>query len=168
MKLIIEIPIDLLERTKSGDYNFGDDLARNEIIAHGIPYNPSGDLISRSALKTELEEYRHDETRYVSDEEQAQNILLDNVLEDIDKAEAIDLWQIRQEATENALKKAEELYARPKGEWIPMSPDCRGYSESFKCSICGAYIYPRCLEKELDYNFCPYCGADMGGDKENG
>ena len=52
------------------------------------------------------------------------------------------------------------------GEWIPMSTDCRGYSESFKCSICGAYIYPRYLEKELDYNLCPYCGADMGGKEE--
>lgn len=51
--------------------------------------------------------------------------------------------------------------ARPQGEWIPMSTDSRGYSESFKCSICGAYIYPRCLVKELDYNGCPYCGAAM-------
>lgn len=50
---------------------------------------------------------------------------------------------------------------RPKGEWIPMNPDCRGYSDYFKCSICGAYIYPRNAEKELDYNGCPYCFADM-------
>ncbi len=55
---------------------------------------------------------------------------------------------------------------RAKGEWIPMSTDCRGYSESFKCSICGAYIYPRCAEKELDYNGCPYCFADMRGDSK--
>ena len=48
-----------------------------------------------------------------------------------------------------------------------MNPDCRGYSDYFKCSICGAYIYPNIPEKELDYNGCPYCFADMRGGAEN-
>lgn len=33
------------------------------------------------------------------------------------KALKVDLWQLRQEATENALKKAEVLYKRPQGKW---------------------------------------------------
>lgn len=56
---------------------------------------------------------------------------------------------------------------KPQGKWIPMNPDCRGYSDYFKCSICGAYIYPNNVEKELDYNGCPYCFADMRGDKND-
>ena len=55
---------------------------------------------------------------------------------------------------------------RPKGEWIPVNPDCRGYPEYFKCSICGAHIYTSGAEKGLDYNGCPYCFADMRGDAE--
>ena len=47
------------------------------------------------------------------------------------------------------------------GEWIGINRDCRGYCDCFKCSICGAYIYPYSVEKELDYNGCPYCFADM-------
>ena len=64
--------------------------------------------------------------------------------------------------------KAEGLLKAPtrqKGEWIPMNPDCRGYSDYFKCSRCGAYIYPSIAEKELDYNGCPYCFADMRGEE---
>ena len=59
-------------------------------IAKATPYNPTGDLISRSDLKTQLEVYRHTRN-YKSDEDEAQNALLDNVLEDIDNAQAISL-----------------------------------------------------------------------------
>ena len=47
-----------------------------------------GDLISREALKTELEAYRHTRN-YKSDEDEAQNSLLDNILEDIDNAPTV-------------------------------------------------------------------------------
>ena len=46
------------------------------------------DCISRSALKTELEVYRHTRN-YKSDEDEAQNNLLDNILEDIDNAPSV-------------------------------------------------------------------------------
>lgn len=49
------------------------------------------DAISRSALKTELEVYRHTRN-YKSDEDEAQNALLDNVLEDIDNAPPAPDW----------------------------------------------------------------------------
>lgn len=55
---------------------------------------------------------------------------------------------------------------RLQGKWIGKDRDSRGYCDCFECSNCGAYIYPHCLEKELDYNGCPYCFADMRGDKE--
>lgn len=101
MKRIIEIPDKVVEAIQNGeDYRYDIHTA----IAQSTPYNPSGDCISRSALKTELEVYRHTRN-YKSDEDEAQNALLDNILEDIDNAPTIDLWQMRQEATENALKK---------------------------------------------------------------
>lgn len=41
----------------------------------------------------------------------------EEILAHIDNAPTVDLWQMRQEATENALKKAEVLYGRPQGEY---------------------------------------------------
>ena len=106
----------------------------------------SDDLISREALKERVKNEVCEVCFTSPDERQCSpNCKLCTFNELIDNAPAVE--------------------ARPRGEWIPMSTDCRGYSESFKCSICGAYIYPRCLEKELDYNFCPYCGADMGDEE---
>ena len=77
----------------------------------------------------------------------------------IDNAPTVDLWEIRQEATENALKKAEVLYKRPQGEWELI--DNSGRLHRYSCSICGHQIscVPSCLQ---DYKGC-YCGADMRG-----
>lgn len=81
----------------------------------------------------------------------------------IDNAPTVDLWEMRQEATENALKKAEVLYKRPQGEWIeiPVKRDLL-YNTGIKytCSICGK---GNCYGKPP---FCMYCGADMRGKEE--
>ena len=74
--------------------------------------------------------------------------------------EAFEQATILPEGYDNAQAAKSE---RSKGEWIPVNPDCRGYPEYFKCSICGAHIYTSGAEKELDYNGCPYCFADMRG-----
>jgi len=44
-------------------------------------------------------------------------------------------------------------------EFIAKNVDSRGYSDCFVCSGCGSFIYPSTLEKELDYEYCPYCGV---------
>ena len=130
MELIIKIP----DRTYDfimglNQHTFGSKYAHKDVQADIVKavkeskhYNPSGDCISREALKRKA---------YTA-------VIL--------------------EPDEKGIK---EMTTRPKGEWIPMNPDCRGYSDYFKCSICGAYIYPHTPEKELDYNGCPYCFADM-------
>ena len=64
---------------------------------------------------------------------------------------------------ESCVSKGKCASTRPQGEWIGINRDCRGYCDTFKCSICGAYIYPYTVVKELDYNGCPYCFADMRG-----
>lgn len=74
----------------------------------------------------------------------------------LDNAETVDLWKMRQEATENALKKAEVLYTRPQGEWLHNSdrPD------RLICSVCDCeWDMWRYESKELKY--CPNCGAQM-------
>lgn len=131
----------------------------------------NNDLINREALKKVLcEEY-----------EAREYYIGEKMLEAIDNAPTVDLWQMRQEATENALKKAEVLYGRPqgdispmeivagkcpieaggdcplrqKGEWIIESQETSFYKiESFKCSGCGWKV----TEK---LRFCPDCGARM-------
>ena len=98
-----------------------------------------GDLISREALKTELEEvYRHTRN-YLSDEDEAQNSLLDNILEDIDNMPTVEP-------------------ERPQGKWITtrtMIHDGNPY-----CTVCDE-------ENIIRSKFCPNCGADMrkGGAK---
>lgn len=50
------------------------------------------------------------------------------------------------------------LKERPTGEWILRSGDiCVGY---YKCSKCGEV-------ERAEKNYCPNCGAKMGGDKND-
>ena len=113
---------------------------------YSSPYNSSGDCISREALKEAIE--------------QGEGIPWDRYGKDalcvrkkyIDNAPTVDLWQMRQEATENALKKAEVLYNRPQGEW---EKDNIG----IYCSVCKCHI-------DVESPFCPLCGADMRGGAE--
>ena len=69
------------------------------------------------------------------------------------------------EAFDVAIKALKEK-DRPQGEWIGQNKDCRGYCDSFKCSECGALIYSNCVQKECDFPSCPFCLADMRGEKE--
>ena len=123
-----------------------------DAIAQSTPYNPTGDCISREALK---------DITYIN---KGNFNTVEGIREWIDNAPPVDLWQMRQEATENALKKAEVLYGRPKRKWI----ECRS-SDHWKCDECG---HPAPLESrdcEWLSNFCPNCGADMrkgGADNE--
>ena len=46
------------------------------------------------------------------------------------------------------------------GYWIPVNPDVYG-AEQFECSVCGVYSGDGLCRKELDYEYCPNCGAKM-------
>lgn len=143
------------------------DIQRSIDVAIKALENPTGDCISRSALKTELETYRHTRN-YKSDEDEAQNALLDNVLEDIDNAEAIPLpneqiaWEQGYEAG-LAQGKAE---TRPQGEWIYDGRLC-----NWKCSECFetpktiGYVGSRDFMNE-HFKYCNHCGAKMKGGAE--
>lgn len=44
-------------------------------------------------------------------------------------------------------------------KFIPINADCRGYADIFRCTNCGGIITVSSVEKELDYDFCPWCGG---------
>lgn len=96
-----------------------------------------GDLISRKDLKLairEMPDWCGDDAYYSG---------VNDVSRLIDNAQAVDLWQMRQEATENA---------RLQGKWV-----FKHGSSDIWCSVCDASFdaIPQ------DFDFCPNCGAQM-------
>lgn len=55
MKLIIDLPKEKYEWIKTHNLNI-DNNSIVEAVANGIPYNPTGNLISREALKEAFED----------------------------------------------------------------------------------------------------------------
>ena len=143
---------------KIDDVQKAHDLAIAALVTSST--RPTGDCISRSdlvqAFKEECCGNCHLCERFAVFENGIHHCGL------IDNAQTVDLWQMRQEATENALKKAEVLYGRPKGEWKTVE----GYDgdEYYECSNCGElWVLSAGTPKDNNMNFCPKCGADMKG-----
>lgn len=128
------------------------DIQRSLDVAIKVLENQTteGDLISREALKEAISKVVAEERK--EDERWAAGLRYALTL--IDNAPPVDLWQMRQEATENALKKAEVLYGRPKGKWINEHYD--GGFWYHTCNKCNSE-----LEVTSTENFCRNCGADM-------
>lgn len=57
------------------------------------------------------------------------------------------------------------------GCWIPIfcceGDKRRGMAKDYECSKCGRVVSDATYSHELDYEFCPHCGAEMDG-KERG
>ena len=51
-------------------------------------------------------------------------------------------------------------------EFKPVNPDCRGYTEMFKCPNFEANVQMPYSAKECEYNYCPYCGWKVEVDSE--
>lgn len=53
--------------------------------------------------------------------------------------------------------------AKKETELKPIGVDARGCTNVFECQTCKAVIYSGIYlkEKELDYEFCPYCGRKI-------
>ncbi len=58
------------------------------------------------------------------------------------------------------------------GYWKPIfdtdADKERGFAIEYECSECGCVSRDCTYSRALDYEFCPYCGAKMDGDKSNG
>ena len=86
----------------------------------------------------------------------------------IDNTPTVDLWQMRQEATENALKKAEVLASieRPQSEWVESHICSCGKILRMemnviehKCKKCGRWSIK--WARTIPDSFCSHCGAKI-------
>lgn len=151
MKLIIEIDEKRYEEIKQiADAQLElKNKTEAQIIANGIPYNPSGDCISRSKLREEMKKWFDEKCG-----EYAQ------VYSEIDNAPTVDTAcphcdsGYAQGYSDGYLKGKEE---RPKGEWIIIKSPLSNET-IVKCNKCGEEFIGNDVE---DYKFCPICGADM-------
>ena len=120
----------------------------------------TSDLISRSDIREKVVGMAINKADDLDEIEFEINATLANICELIDNAQAVDLWQMRQEATENALKKAEVLYARPQIEWKTTVHGLLAYKV---CGGCGAeYLF----DLTYGWKLCPKCGAEVKGGAE--
>lgn len=173
MKLIIDIPEEVVTAIQNGeDYRY--DI--HTTIAQGIPYESSGDLISREALKQMMPAPIEDEYKRVHQIiDNAPSVPLPNeqIIPDIPKdylydTETTEFYVYRNKYTGKEIHIVKNppsyiLDKRPQGEWIG-----NAFDEHY-CNRCG---HPALWEEEPDdyyevqSRFCPNCGADMKGGKE--
>ena len=159
MKLIIDIPDEVLKSRHYCRYFGAWSTKLTETIENGIPVNTDGDTISRSALKKEMDNL-------------FKNGGFDSglVLDKIDNAPPVETF-----TKDDVAGAYNEGYAcgnreseRPKGEWIVLVD--ADNIQTCKCSICGRIA--DIANREFDK--FPYChcgakmkgGADMRGEKE--
>ena len=166
MKLIVDIPDEMVEAVKINQY-CGTKGRLEDIIANGTPYNPSGDLISRSdalkAVDTRHEELLHD-TEYRRKHCQIDLLGIKKHILAIPTVEAYSFEQV-QELVKLNQQFAQEIenLKRPKSEWKETThlwetnlSGGMGYDWGYyyACPICS-------LEVSEKTDFCPQCGADM-------
>lgn len=149
MKLIIECT----EQTYSECKKISGLSETAFVIANGKPYDDSGDLISREALKTELNSRPFPQ-------DYSTTLLLGVFNELIDNAPTVPTFTLEdmQNNWDDGAAHEAAKHDREKGEWIIVKDE--KYGDNVKCPFCG---------KELagtDLNFCCKCGADMRGDKD--
>ena len=157
MKLIVDIPdeeyMSLQHHVSIGsgvNANTGECL-RNYIL-EGEPYEEilSGDLISRDVLRAQVNKPIENA---VDAFDKGYNTAIQGAVYLINSAPRVapDYDMGYQDGLEDGLNDV-----RPKGEWIKMAFDDKTI---VYCSECHShYEYP--------FNFCPNCGAQMGGKEE--
>ena len=172
MKQIIDIPDELFSIFKKHGitaFDYVNEYDKDQIaiaITHGVPYNPSGDCISREAVRSKIWKERVEKDEGCNSEyirglktavgfiDNAQAVNTDVVADNVIKAhENIGYEQ----GFNDGYAKCVEDNDRPKGEWIDDSPT------SWKCSCCGYGV-----NRWNNTPFCPNCGASMKGGVENG
>lgn len=151
MKLIIDIPEMAYEAFKEW-HKQKVATVEQSIIANATPYEPKGDLISRSALlkalKTEIENIQplSDTNYYVGVK---QGLKLAETV--IDNAPTVN-YPFYQEAYQTGYEEGKN--ERLQGEWI--------------ANPLGDYVCNKCswVVGKFERNFCPNCGVKMKGGAE--
>ena len=165
MERIIKIDDALYNRVKEKIVTLSDIPVLCKAVDDSTPYKPSGDAISREALKEALTSETRDKFEFVC---------LSRVLEKIDNAQAVEhsLLPLTSEADNAYMRgyevgKAEGIMkasTRPKGEWTVTK---LLHGEDVTCPFCNARPTKSAYGYYLRDKFCHECGADMRkGDAE--
>ena len=87
----------------------------------------------------------------------------------IDKFELMRALNYDRDQYNKGFEDAKKKFERPKGKWIKhiLSLECSECREKFFCADDDENLqdYDPC--KELNFNFCPNCGADMREEEED-
>lgn len=162
MNLIIDIPDEEYNRIKEWEDNitgYQTSLVLYRAVRNGTPYEErqQGDLISREALRKELQGHAHNgnyATFYV-------NSIIDNA-PTVDKG--------YQEGHIDGVLQGEKLYARPLGKWIYTDKEDKEKGFGGYCSLCKCDMPIGINDWKQEYyesKFCPNCGADMKVNKND-
>ena len=149
MELIIEVDKKYYEACKDAvKESYPSQI--EEIIANGTPYNPTGDLISREALKKEI---------FGPGSYGAYEDLWDAVRKAIDNAPAVQQnWRFYYD---HGYAQAKRDFERPQGKWDFYEDDSDDTGMAYyRCSVCGRLIHTEEAKLLKNYPFC-HCGAAM-------
>ena len=161
MKLIIDIgDHDYSEVSRC----FDNDINLRKIIKSGKPYEePTGDLISREALKKEI----HDKLGWGDEENGAAEYMcaLSDCLDLIDNAPAVEQGTYMTGEVYDfyikGYKQGMSDFSPKKGEWINHRND---YGHNIAdCSECGKAMQWHDEDEDGIPRYCWYCGAVMKG-----
>ena len=154
MKLIIDIDEELyknvIEHTKEG--YIGSDVWI--AVAKGEPVSTEGDLISRKALKDDINSLYEYDTTYNEEFDAG----VQSIINFIDNAPTVPQTIITEfKGCDNC-----EL-ERPQGRWV--FKDLHNGKTWYECSVCGRKIHIGDKVQKSDFPFC-HCGADMRGEEK--
>ena len=124
----------------------------------------NNDLISRSALKEEIE--KRIEQDNTEDFDKGYNIALQGVIELIDNVPTVEIPNDVLKSYHLGYAQAKVDLERPQGAWIDIEKQGRtgdGRTFSYPITVCSI-----CKENTGElYNFCPNCGAKMISESED-
>ena len=169
-KRIVDIPdrtYDFIMRLNQ--HTFGSKYAHKDVqsdivkaVKESKPYDDSGDLISRSALKEQFEKAEEQADTY--------EMLVEFHKQIIDNAQTVSTLETCNICTSHAYSNGYadgyskgKTDSRSKGIWY-------GDGSDYTCSVCKHSLLE--VANSQDYiefdtpNFCPNCGADMRGGAE--
>jgi hypothetical protein len=169
MRLIIDIDDEMVcndIKNKALEPTSATDEAIINALYNGTPVSTDGDLISREALKKALNA-NCDTLCPDKNTNWCEHCCPHNDFEDlIDNDPTVELTE------EQAIDKLhetgwlprhdKEMTERPQGEWL----DEKFVAFHLTCNKCGCNIRRQkeeVFEGDYAYNFCPNCGAKMGG-----
>lgn len=163
MELIIKIPDEVYKTVQDGSYCG----SLYEELKAAIPYNPTGDCISREDLKEEVVGMMINKADDLEEVEFEINATLASVCEKINNATTVEPrieYDKYGKPYKLSITNGKE-YDRPQGEWI-----YHDKLNMYFCKDCG--LLEPFTKEEIEEgiklpNFCQQCGADMRGGAYN-